>query len=121
MTQQTPKELFGKGIITEEQFNKIDLITSGKIVSVFYELRSLLYLGVLLFTTGAGILIYQNIGELGHLLSIIALTLLTAACFWHVFMKGAPYSNSEVKGPTPYFDYIVLLGSLLFISVLGYL
>jgi len=77
MTQQTPKELFDKSIITEEQFNKIDLITSGKIVSVFYELRSLLYLGVMLFTAGAGILIYQNIGELGHIAAIIALCVLT--------------------------------------------
>ena len=63
MTQQTPRELFDKGIISEEQYVKIDAIHSGKIVSVFYELRTLLYLGVLLFTTGAGLLIYENIGE----------------------------------------------------------
>jgi hypothetical protein len=31
-----------------------------------------------------------------------------------------PYSNQSVKSPTPYFDYVVLLGCLLFISVLGY-
>ncbi|HRI80648.1 MAG TPA: DUF2157 domain-containing protein [Cyclobacteriaceae bacterium] len=121
MTQQTPKELFAKGLITEAQYVKIDAIHSGKIISVFYELRSLLYLGVLLFTTGAGLLIYENIGELGHLLSIITLTLLTIACFWYTFTQAPAYTNEPVKGPTPYFDYIVLLGSLLFISVLGYL
>ena len=121
MTQQTPKELFDKGIITEEQFNKIDLITSGKIVSVFYELRSLLYLGVMLFTAGAGILIYQNIGELGHIAAIIALCVLTLACFWYAIIKGAGYSNGPIKAPTPYYDYVLLLGCLLFISVQGYL
>ena len=74
MTRETPKELFDEGFINEEQFDRIDLITSGKIVSVFYELRSLLYLGVLLFTTGVGLLIYQNIGDVGHILAIIALS-----------------------------------------------
>jgi len=121
MTKETPKELFEKGFITEEQFNKIDLVSSGKIVSVFYELRSLLYLGVMLFTAGAGILIYLNIGELGHLLSIIALSLLTIACFWYVINRATDYSNERVTPPAPYYDYIVLLGSLLLIAVQGYL
>jgi hypothetical protein len=121
MTRETPKELFEQGLITEDQYHKVDMITSGRVVSVFYELRSLLYLGVMLFTAGMGILIYQNIGDIGHIVSIIVLTLLTAICFWYVFSKGPAYSNRVVRGPTPYFDYVVLLGSLLFISVQGYL
>lgn len=121
MTSQTPNELFDKGFITEGQFKKIDLITSGKVVSVFYELRSLLYLGVMLFTTGMGILIYENIGDIGHIVSIITLCVLTAVCFLYVFKKSVAYSNEQVTSPNPYFDYIVLLGSLLFISVQGYL
>ncbi|HWA34130.1 MAG TPA: DUF2157 domain-containing protein [Cyclobacteriaceae bacterium] len=121
MTTETPKELFEKGLITEDQYRKIDLIVSGKIVSVFYELRTLLYLGVMLLTAGIGILVYENIGEIGHIVAIIGLTLLTAVCFWYAFRNAPPYTNTAVKSPTPYFDYIVLLGSLLFISVQGYL
>src|SRR5688572_28304535 len=117
MTNETPRELFNKGFITEDQYKKIDLITSGQVVSVFYELRTLLYLGVMLFTTGMGILIYENIGDLGHIISIIALIILTIICFWYAFKHALPYTNEQVKSPTPYFDYIVLLGSLLFISV----
>ena len=121
MTRATPQELFDKRFISEEQFKRIDQITSGKVVSVFYELRSLLYLGVMLFTAGAGLLIYLNIGELGHLLSIIALSLLTIACFWYALKHAIDYTHGQVKSPTPYYDYIVLLGSLLFVSVQGYL
>ena len=121
MTNETPRELFEKGFITEEQFKKIDLINSGKIVSVFYELRTLLYLGVMLFTAGMGILIYENIGDIGHIVSIAALTILTIVCFWYTFKHTSPYTNEQVKSPTPYFDYVLLLGSLLFISVQGYL
>lgn len=120
MTQRLAEELFNKGFITEDQYKKIDLITSGQLVSVFYELRSLLYLGVMLFTAGMGILIYENIGDLGHIVSIIALVILTIACFLYTFKHASPYTNEQVKSPTPYFDYILLLGSLLFISVQGY-
>ncbi|HEY8936991.1 MAG TPA: DUF2157 domain-containing protein [Cyclobacteriaceae bacterium] len=121
MIKGLPKELLDKNLITTDQFNKIDPIVSGKIISVFYELRALLYLGVMLLATGLGILIYQNIGELGHLLSIVALTLIMIACFWYVIQKGLPYSNDKVKAPTPYFDYILLLGCLLTIAIQGYL
>src|SRR5688572_28137544 len=121
MTNEIPNDLFNKGFITEDQYKKIDLITSGKVVSVFYELRTLLYLGVMLFTTGMGILIYENIGELGHLISIIVLTVLTIICFWYAFKHAKPYTHEQVTSPTPYYDYILLLGSLLFISVQGYL
>lgn len=76
---------------------------------------------MLLFTTGVGILVYQNIGDLGHQLIIGLLIVITAACFIYVFRAGPDYSNGVTPGPTPYFDYVVLLGSLLFISVQGYL
>lgn len=121
MTNEIPKDLFQKNFITEDQYKKIDLITSGKVVSVFYELRSLLYLGVMLLSTGAGILIYENIGEIGHIISICALSILMLVCFWYSFKHVGAYTNEQVKSPTPYYDYVLLLGSLLFISVQGYL
>jgi hypothetical protein len=114
-------ELRSKNLITQQQHDVLEPIVTGKVVSVFYELRTLLYLGVMLFTTGMGILIYKNIGDLGHLLSIIVLFALTGVCYWYSFQKAAPYTNEKVEAPTPYFDYIVLLGSLLFISALTYL
>lgn len=121
MTNNTPRELLEKNLITPEQFTEIELITSGKVVSVFYELRTLLYLGILLLTAGLGILIYENIGELGHLAAISVLFFLTIACFTYVVKNAPSYSNEAATAPTPYYDYIVLLGALLFISVLGYL
>lgn len=120
MVRNTPGDLLEKGFITKEQFNRIGPIVSGKIFSVHYELRTLLYLGVLMFTGGMGILIYKNIGALGHLISILALCIVMVVCFWYAFAKGPGFSVEKTKPPTPYFDYIVLLGSLLLISVQGY-
>ena len=121
MTRHTPRELFEKNLINEEQFKRVDQIVSGKILSVFYELKILLYLGVMLFTTGAGILVYQNIGELGHLLSIVILTLIMIAGFVYTIKQGEDYSNHQVKSPTVYYDYILLLACLLFVTIQGYI
>lgn len=121
MTSQALKELQEKKLITQKQYDWLTPIYSGKVVSVFYELRTVLYLGVMLFTTGAGILIYQNIGDIGHVISIGLLTALMTACFWYVIKYEMVYSHDQVQSPTPYYDYIVLLGCLLFVSILGYL
>lgn len=121
MRLETLKEIRDKNLLTEDQYHRLGLQISKKLISVFYELRILLYLGVLLFTTGIGILIYKNIGDIGHMLSISALFIMTLLCFGYAFRFAPDYSNGTVKGPTPFFDYIVLLGCLLFISVLGYL
>lgn len=121
MRSEHLRELFEKKLITVEQFVHLDSINSKRIFSVFYELRTIMYLGVMLFTTGMGILIYKNIGELGHLIAIGGLFVLTALCFSYAFKKAAAYSHQKVETPVPFFDYIVLLGCLLFISVLGYL
>lgn len=121
MTSNTPRELYEKKLITEDQFQRIDAVNSGKIVSVFYELRILLYLGVMMFTSGIGILIYQNIGDLGHLISIFLLTVLMMVAFWYVIRHDNDYSNDLVKAPNAYFDYILLLACLLFVSIQGYI
>jgi len=121
MIQEKIKDLLEKNIIQEEQASQLQAIYSGKLVSVFYELRTLLYLGVMLFTAGVGIIIYLNIGSIGHIISIIGLSLATIACFIFAFLKGKPFSEIKVEHALPYLDYIVLLGALLLVAVLGYL
>ena len=121
MNSKIHHELFEKELLAKEQHDRIEEIESGRRISVLEDLRALLYGGVLLFTGGVGILVYKNIGEIGHLVAIAVLILLNAGCFIYSFRKGPEYHHDVVEGPTPYFDYIVLLGSLLFISVQGYL
>lgn len=120
MTQGTLHELHSKKLITDEQFEKMEAVQAKKIFSVFYELRTILYLGILLFSAGMGLLIYKNIGQVGHYVSLLLLCITTAGCFYYAFKKGSPYTNEPVKSPTPYFDYVVLLGCLLLVTVIGY-
>ena len=112
MSQKSHKELFSKNLISEEQFQYLEGIDTNKVVSVFYELRTLMYLGVLLLSAGLGILIYKYVGEVGHILSIILMVVVDVLCFWYVYSKKVEYSNEAIDPPTPYYDYVLLLGSL---------
>jgi Predicted membrane protein (DUF2157) len=89
--------------------------------SVHWELKTLLYLGVVLLNIGLGFLIYQNIDTIGHALIIALIGLLSCGCFFYAARTAAPFSTDETKSPTPYFDYAVLLGCLTFLIVEGYL
>jgi hypothetical protein len=121
MRIQDIDSLKGKKLITEGQHSFLTSVYSKQIVSVHHELRFLLYIGVLLLTGGLGVLIYKNIGELGHVISIILLSLLTVVCFAFAFMKAVPFSKQKTQVSILYYDYVVLMGCLLFISVIGYI
>lgn len=108
-------------IINTEEEQKINDFEKNKPMSIHWELRTILYLGVLLFTTGIGILIYKNIETIGHQAIIAIITGLTGGCFYYVFKNKLPYSNLQGKHSSPFFDYIVLLGCLLFAVLIGYL
>jgi hypothetical protein len=115
------KELRKGEYISPQQEVLLEQIYSGKKFSLFYEIRTLLYLGVLLLSTGLGILVYKNIDTIGHQAIIALLVLLIVASFYYVINHGIAYSNLEVKSPGSFYDYILLLGCLLFITLEGYL
>ena len=121
MNLNTIDSLHSLGHITDEQKEQLSKIYSKKIFSLFYELRTMLYLGVLLFASGVGVLVYKNIDTIGHQVIILLLILLMAACFWFVWKKKSPYSHAEVQSPGVLFDYAMLLGSLLLATIIGYL
>jgi len=121
MTKKSLNNLLELGILEKENHEKLIAIQDKKVFSLYAELRTLLYLGVLLFSTGIGILIYKNIGQVGHYASLLLLILGIAACLYFVVKHQVPYSNQQVLEPNPYADYVLLLACLLFLSVLGYL
>ena len=107
-------------IISTEQLNAIAAFEKSKPMSVHWELKTILYLGILLLTSGIGILIYLNIDTIGHQ-TILALILLSCGgCFYYAYKNRLPYSNEPVTFPSPLFDYIILLGTMLFAIFIGY-
>ena len=116
-----PELLRHDEIISEEELRNIQLYESSKLFSLHWELRTLLYVGILLLTTGIGLLVYLNIDTIGHQVIIAAIAIASAVCFYYSFKNNEPYSNGSVQHPSPIFDYIALLACLLLATFIGYL
>lgn len=114
------EKLFRQNLITEEEFEKLNLFQQQP-VSVHWDLRTLLYIGILLCTTAFGILIYENIETIGHSIIIIVIGIVCAACFIYCFIKAAGYSNAKIESPGIMYDYILLTACLLLLIFIGYL
>ena len=109
------------GVLSDVQTAAINEYEKNKLFSVHWELRTLLYLGVLLFTTGIGILIYLNIDTIGHQVILMLIAALCIGSFYYGYKNKLPYAHEEIKHPSPFFDYLVLLGCLLLGIFIAYL
>ena len=113
MNKKTVDTLFASGHLLEGQHAALSDIYLKKRFSLYYELRTILYLGVLLFTSGIALLVYQNIDTLGHQVIIALLVSMMAGCFWYVKKNQLPYTHAESQNLGALYDYVLLLGALL--------
>lgn len=115
------QKLLDKGFLSETQHQEVKDYKALGIFSLNTELLFLLYLGVLLFTTGVGTLIYKNIDSIGHIAILAVNFVLMLVCFYFSFKKAKGFSRTEVVFDNPVYDYLVLTGSLLACIFIGYL
>jgi len=114
------KELFQRNLISDGQHRFLEAIRTDQIVSIYTELRVVLYLGILLFTGGVGYFSLQNMGENGHLLSMFSLAIAIGLGFYFIGKFAKPYSNQEINISLVYFDYLLILVALLVLSLFTY-
>jgi hypothetical protein len=115
------KKLHAEGLVSDSALQKTEALELKPLLSLYWELRLLLYLGVLLLTGGLGILVYKNIDSIGHQAVLAFIALITAGSFYYCLRKKAPFSWEKISSPDPFFDYILLLGCLSLLIFLGYL
>jgi hypothetical protein len=115
------EQLHKEGLLSESSLQKIKQKASSRLFSVHWELKTILYLGVLLLTGGLGILIYKNIDTIGHQVILAAIALLCAGCFFYCERKKLPFAVTWVPAPNSFFDYILLLGCITLITFITYL
>jgi hypothetical protein len=113
--------LHSEGFISDESFTKIKQRHQTKLFSVHWEIKTILYLGIILLTSGLGILVYKNIDTIGHQAILAFIALICAGCFYYCFKHKAPFSKERVQSAKPFFDYVLLLGATMFIIFVGYL
>ena len=108
------------GVIAPQQAALAGRIARRELVSVRAELRTALYLGVLLFLAGVSLLAKENFERIGPFGIACGLTLAaTGALFW-VVRRGPAFSWGVEESPHLAFDYILLLGVLLVGADLAY-
>jgi hypothetical protein len=107
-------------VLGSAQAALFDRVARRRLVSVRFEIRALLYAGVLLLTAGVGLLVKEHHQDIGPWAIAGGLGLAAAACLAWVIRKAAPFSWEEIPSPNVAFDYVLLLGLLLFASDLAY-
>jgi hypothetical protein len=121
MMFNTEQKLFDSGIINASEKEAIEKHLKEKPLSLYWELKTILYLGVMLLISGISYFVYLNLDTIGHLAIIILLMLICAAGFYYGFKNKKPYANVQIIHESPFFDYAVLFSSLLFGVVISYL
>jgi hypothetical protein len=109
------------GVIRAEQYDVLSALVRKERFSVFVELHTVLYLGVLSFIAGVGWTIQTHFQGLGDAAILSALTLAFAGSLYYCFSKGRAYSNGLVEDPEFAFEYVLYLGCLVLGLELGYL
>src|SRR5262249_50710306 len=107
-------------VLSSQQATLFARVARRDLVSVRLEIRLLLYLGVLLLTSGVGVLVVEHHRDIGPWAIAGSIGLAAAACLVWVGRKSPGFSWGEVTSPTVAFDYVLLLGLLLFAADLAY-
>jgi hypothetical protein len=107
-------------VLSSAQAAFFERVARRDLVSVQLEIRVLLYAGVLLLTSGVGLLLSEHHRDIGPVAIAVGVGLAAAVCLVWAATRAAPFSWGEVPSPSVAFDYILLLGLLLLASDLAY-
>lgn len=119
--ENATNRLFEKQLIDKEQMDQIAAYRRLNIFSVHTELKLFLYLSVLLFTSGIGILIYENVDSIGHIAILSLLLIVTVICYYFSFKNAVGFQKQQTYFENPLFDYLILAAILLSCTFIGYL
>ena len=108
------------GALSPGQFTLLDELHRNRRYSFHGELRTAVYLGVLLVAAGVALTVREYFARLGDIAIIGSLTTVCLAAFSYCFLKGGPYSHEAVESPNILFDYVLLFGCTCFATAIGY-
>lgn len=108
------------GVLSSAQAARFDRVARRQLVSLRFEIRALLYAGVLLLTGGVGALVAQHQRDIGPLAIALGIGVAALACLGWVTRRAAPFAWGPVPSPGVAFDYVLLLGLLLAAADLAY-
>ena len=110
-----------QGAISAKQHAHLAGFCRGELFSIFLELNVVLYAGVVAFVAGLGWTVTTWSQQLGDIVVLTVLSTLLAACSWYCYSRTPAWSPAETPAPSPIFDYVLYLGSLVWCVELAYL
>lgn len=121
MKKDLYEKLYEEGLVSDASLGRLRKRYEPALFSLHWETRTLLYLGMLLMSTGLGILVYQNINTIGHQIILLVIAFISIGCFAYCTRHKPAFSRERVASPDSLFDYLLLLGCLTFVAFVGYL
>ncbi|MBJ6751497.1 DUF2157 domain-containing protein [Geomonas anaerohicana] len=119
--QEALDDLERNDILSREQAALLRQIYARELFSVHWELRILLYGGILVLTAGLGLLVAKHFASIGDLTLLAAIALGCTACFAYCLRHGGGFSPERLATPDAAYDYVLLLGCLLLGTLQSYL
>lgn len=113
-------ELNKQGILPPDQQAQIAEIEQKRPFSLHWELRAMLYAGILLLSSGVGLLIYDNFDRIGHGALLLAIAVACIGSFWFAWRHRPEWTISQTVSRSSFGDYALLLACLLFLTLEGY-
>lgn len=108
--------------LDEASAHRLIALERRELFSLYGEIRTVLYAGVALIITGAGLFLKDNVDRLGHatLISIIAFA--SAICYVLAWRAATRQASAHDSRPTTHnsSEYLLLLAALLLSAGVGY-
>lgn len=113
-------ELRKQDIVTADQQAKLAEAEQQRPLSLHWELRSLLYGGILLLSSGLGLLVYDNFDQIGQGALLTAMAIGCGVCFFFAWRYRPDWTREQARSRSTFGDYALILACLLFLTLEGY-
>lgn len=113
-------ELGKQGILLPDQQAKITETERQRPFSLHWEFRSMLYIGILLLSSGLGLLIYDNVDQIGQGALLTGIAAACVGCFYFAWRFRPEWTMDQARSRSTFGDYALILACLLFLTLEGY-
>ena len=113
-------ELENQGILPAKQRADIAEVEQQRLFSLHWELRAMLYIGILLLSSGLGLLVYDNFDRIGHGALLAAIAVACVGSFVFAWRNRPEWTIDQTKSRSSFGDYALILSCLLFLTLEGY-
>ena len=120
VAEAIPK-LVEKGLLAPAAAAPLLRSARGELLSIRGELRAVLYFGVLAIVTGVSLLVKENLDRIGPMAIAVGIGLAALACLAWALSRALPFSWQRAESSDLAFDFLLLLGILLFGADLAYI